>query len=624
MIVSKENFKQALPLFKQSLEECEFISFDCEMTGVMYDLKHDGTKYDTHEFRYFKYREIVKKFELLQIGITFYIKKEKNVEDKNFSNEIVVEKYYLERTFNFNLFKNSKLKFLSDLYSTKNEFAIFNSISVCHPATLKFLNENNFDFNSIITNGIHYNKLGNYEKIKNALNINFECGKIPNNITFLSKKNEKMILEVIVQITDFLINSSNTKIKKINNLNSFVVNYILGLKLKQLNFVNNFNISRDKTDLTNSTIVIEKSKTNLNSEEFVKKYENLENFAKSLTIDKIYKLKNSSLLDKNNLDSLIEEELGFSNCIDLLVRHNQTVKPIPIVGHNIFFDLLFIYDKFIMDLPDKFHEYKDSLNKHFPLIYDNKLITSRLASTFDNTKLEAIYKNIKKNKYDIYIDIKQDIPLGFANYSEIDSGKNFHDAGYDSLITGRCFIYVLKAIENSFETENKKGISHYVGNENVKKFEAVVLKSGYVDFNILQGYDNKTVISLLEEPFYLCNLNESFEHYRKNEELLINSYSNVYIAKFKTQENFISIYDISKLFENEQFNLSIVKIDDHAAFVEFIFDHHSQKFSSDEENNKKLIEEIINECKEKNDEKIDKLIPYREFYGNFNEVIILN
>jgi poly(A)-specific ribonuclease len=51
------------------------------------------------------------------------------------------------------------------------------------------------------------------------------------------------------------------------------------------------------------------------------------------------------------------EELGFSRVIDLIVKSKT-----PIVGHNMIYDLAFMYHQFIADLPPTFIEYATSWN----------------------------------------------------------------------------------------------------------------------------------------------------------------------------------------------------------------------------------------------------------------------
>ena len=97
-------------IFKKACDESQYVSFDCEMTGLNLNTKTDGTKYDTQEFRYYKQKEVVSKLDLIQIGFTFYkeetkqMQKNKDNENRNDEkNEIIEKKYYLERTFIFSL-----------------------------------------------------------------------------------------------------------------------------------------------------------------------------------------------------------------------------------------------------------------------------------------------------------------------------------------------------------------------------------------------------------------------------------------------------------------------------------------------------------------------------------------
>ena len=72
MIVYNENQKEAYEIFKNTCDNSQYVSFDCEMTGINLGTKTDGTKYDTQEFRYYKQRQVVSKLDLIQIGFTFY------------------------------------------------------------------------------------------------------------------------------------------------------------------------------------------------------------------------------------------------------------------------------------------------------------------------------------------------------------------------------------------------------------------------------------------------------------------------------------------------------------------------------------------------------------------------
>ncbi len=47
MLVFNENYLNIFPIFKEIVNKEDFVSLDCEMTGVTLESKTDGTKYDT-------------------------------------------------------------------------------------------------------------------------------------------------------------------------------------------------------------------------------------------------------------------------------------------------------------------------------------------------------------------------------------------------------------------------------------------------------------------------------------------------------------------------------------------------------------------------------------------------
>ena len=91
---------------------------------------------------------------------------------------------------------------------------------------------------------------------------------------------------------------------------------------------------------------------------------------------------------ENAIEKQIEEELGFTNYIKYL-----SSKSLPLIGHNIYFDLMFIYDKFISDLPPDFYTYKTSLHKAFfnRLLKSHKITNYFKTTRHFNTKKHATF-----------------------------------------------------------------------------------------------------------------------------------------------------------------------------------------------------------------------------------------
>ena len=136
--------------------------------------------------------------------------------------------------------------------------------------------------------------------------------------------NEQNLIEVIIQITEFLLKDhdegGNNKQKKkpslIYTLNSKqTMTYLLGCNLKKILFLSNFSVNKDKSK--ENTIIVEKTKKQIPKEDFIKRYENFDNFKQTITnnLEIIYQNRFQIILSSNDstIDDLVNNELGFFN-----------------------------------------------------------------------------------------------------------------------------------------------------------------------------------------------------------------------------------------------------------------------------------------------------------------------
>ncbi len=480
------------------------------MTGINFDLKNEANKFDSYQFRYKKSCEIVKKYEVVEIGLTFYFER-KDMEKEEYNSE-----YYSERTFTFTLLRNSRLKNILDFFTANHPDNIFNCFSTYNPDTHKFLNSSNFNFEELYKEGINYSKLSLTEKIREKIKMHLDKGKPANSIYVLSKSNEKILIDVIIEIVKFLTNkldsnkyiinsndnndnnknNKNTKKKnqntlcqkthKIINLSLLVINYILSLNLRKILKLSNFSISRDKEN--KNSIIIEKTKATLKIDDFLIKYGSLENFIQILDMNFIKKQKFSLVVNsitKDKAEDILKEEIGFSQIIQLIVDK----KP-RIIGHNVLFDLLFIYEKFCDFFPESFFDYCKNINHLFPKIYDTKYLIDKFFKDkdFDHTNLVYIYEKLIDDGYANYVRFIPELVVDFDNENFIPQKEaetkeeisKFHNAGFDSLITGRCFVNIMKALENNFL--NMKNLGKHLAAK-VKKNKPVIKINDDIDSN---------------------------------------------------------------------------------------------------------------------------------------------
>ena len=192
--------------------------------------------------------------------------------------------------------------------------------------------------------------------------------------------------------------------------------------------------------------------------------------------------------------------------------------------------------------------------------------------------------------------------------------NDLHDAGYDSKITGECFVLMNKALENNYIVNNPDVDKSKNKKKKKPKFE---------EDSISENNNNINNMSLVESEYgkiILDTNKQSKEEYLKNENCLINNiFRNVYVIKIKTDLNQINNflmnnYEIANLFKNDEFNMNVIKIDYDKFIIEF------SEETNDKDKILKLIEDVKNN-KENNKLIIDEVYDYNSFINKYNGFI---
>lgn len=149
--------------------------------------------------------------------------------------------------------------------------------------------------------------------------------------------------------------------------------------------------------------------------------------------------------------TILLENIGITYIIECLIQC-----PKPIVGHNICLDLLYIYNAFIAPLPAQYSEFKMSFHTLFPIIFDTKYIASaeilknfipntcKLLLSFDICKANIVFVLGLNKLHEVVL--KEPFLTTKINLKQEFSGTNYHQAGYDSYLTGVCFINLIRYI----------------------------------------------------------------------------------------------------------------------------------------------------------------------------------
>ncbi|CAH2241184.1 jg3250 [Pararge aegeria aegeria] len=136
-------------------------------------------------------------------------------------------------------------------------------------------------------------------------------------------------------------------------------------------------------------------------------------------------------------ENLMNHLLGFSQIINLLASHQK-----PIIGHNVFLDLILLHNQFIGPLPNKYCMFKKNINSLFPIIFDTKYISHEMRKnlSFD----ESWKSNALQDLYEFFSEGKcKKLEKGVNSIKmspSFDIKQSYHEAGWDSYCSGYCFI----------------------------------------------------------------------------------------------------------------------------------------------------------------------------------------
>lgn len=102
-----------------------------------------------------------------------------------------------------------------------------------------------------------------------------------------------------------------------------------------------------------------------------------------------------------------------------------------------------MYDKFYCKLPEFYEEFVNEFIKHFPSVYDSKLVVSSSSIILKQT-------NLTSNLFETYQSLEKINSINFKNgkedKEEVKEKMIAHDALHDSIMTGKIFLKSLNIL----------------------------------------------------------------------------------------------------------------------------------------------------------------------------------
>ena len=403
------------------IKESDYISFDLEMTGIEND--KNNIIFDTPKNRYIKYKKTAEKYSIIQFGLTIFIREKTNPNQYNCY------------PYNFYLFQNANdLKALSqDNINFEIKSMIFNS-------------NGKIDFNKWISEGIYYLNKKQYRQLyKNITENNLNNDNFYMDTTFMEQKpaDKELAENTIKEIKENFIDAKiNANSYIIDSMPKFILYYIKQKLPNNLYFKENCKAFRNWCTLL----------TKFNSQE------EKEDLYKSDILGQLRDLEHKKGF-KKIIDAIFNKVVYGS--MDLDEKSDQDIiKKTKLIGHNMSLDLMFIIANLGDSLPDEYIEFKKMIKNNFENIYDTKLIFEEFKKNEINRNNNLIIKDIKSVLDNMYPYLKSrfnnSIKFVIQNGEQQFKEEQFHSAGYDSYITGICFLYMTQGDKTGQILENMK------------------------------------------------------------------------------------------------------------------------------------------------------------------------
>jgi len=404
MDITNENFLSKLPEIRETIQGCDFIAIDTELSGLMRERMLN--RFDLPEERFSKALEYSRGYFIMQFGLSCFTK----IDDLKYSS----------RTYNIYIFPQPHKQY-GDIDRTF-------SIQV---HAIQFLTEHNFDFNKLFRHGVSYLTFQESKSLTNQLKHEFkERGNVELNKDGVPKF-------VPSSMTTFCRDS-------IRSVKEFVSREELKKECSRIHPPGK--VYPGGRDGEGPTLDIRDCGTHNRRNTLKKALESLPIAEKIFVDTRRDPDSNETYLTVEYIDKETKEQRqrealvnakGFLEVIETIILNKK-----PIVGHNLSLDLVQIINQFIEELSDDYHSFKELCHSFFPLIYDTKYIAHSFldAKTVsqNQSRLNDLYSQLKRGTICPNIVIEH---LG----AFFDENQLPHQAGYDAYMSGYSFISMCEA-----------------------------------------------------------------------------------------------------------------------------------------------------------------------------------
>eukprot|EP01032_Pedospumella_encystans_P011419 gene11419-13274_t len=345
MDVDRDNFAVVFPTFLELLATSKFVAFDEEMTGIFGQGEGSQKRDDTVEERYKKMVTVATKYGIIQFGVCLF-------------HESADGTALVATPYNFYVFPNSR----DDL--------------VVSPSAIDFLRKNKMNFDQWLSKGITYvaaegeqwAKKKFFPDTSSSTETTSSTDEIPKQkeLIKLTRQSDIDFTERNMALVEAMLASNDCNAEGTGAGDC---------------------VALESTNAFLRRVLYEQLEARYAGRVNVVK--NDQNVLSALKVDpaKQADFERAQRLEK---ERQYNETLGFRRVFNALVGCKK-----PLVGHNLFFDLLFMMRWLDGPLSEDFETFRVRLNEMFPMIYDTKLIAEHNIDNVGNidTGLERCYQH---------------------------------------------------------------------------------------------------------------------------------------------------------------------------------------------------------------------------------------
>lgn len=451
MNVNRSNFEQALKHLEKILPDCAFVSIDLEFTGLGLERP---SHLDTPTKRYLAAKEAAESFKPLQCGLTVFRRAPKDSyrdgspkkpEDGAERDEVML--VWEAVPFNFQLFPRA-------VFFTPNaKYPIRERMMTMQASSVEFLMKHGFNFQECFDDGVSW-LLPEDEASTRAelLAVNSSPagrrkGKVADPAWGAEPAERQDMEKLRGKVVEWM---KKVKSKAGSKQMIALAPYNLGKKLLYNVFEKHFPTIFMQVNLNCRTIGMEPHL----SVEIMPSAE--------AAREKVEQVRFREY--KSAIDRRVREAVGFRLVMDAVIAAGK-----PLVVHHGMLDTSKVISNFVGPLPDTLSGFKRVLLKSFPTVWDTRVMFSNAAESRPwlanllNTErgrnisglIDAMREPVRSaavppvwlQLYNASGDESAPRLRGevadFSRYDEQNAEYFMHEAGFDSLETGRAFLYLL-------------------------------------------------------------------------------------------------------------------------------------------------------------------------------------